>query len=336
LDPDAASVYRVILANPHFGVQQLTESLGWPPERVHTALDELARLSLIRSSWEKPESLRAVSPEVGLTSLLAQQEQELLLRQQEIAASKLAVTQLIDEYTQHYRPRRRVDMEHLRGIDEIRSRIEELATACRSELMAFAPHGTQSVEAMEASKPLDQAVLDRHVLMRTVYVHSIYNSQVSLDYAQWLVASGAQVRTTAALSLRLIVYDREIALVPVDPDVEAEGAVLMHGTGVVRALCEQFEQVWQAAEPLSTKAPRRSGDEPTPQELAVLRLMADGHTDEVIARRLGVSIRTSRRFTAELMTKLGARSRFQAGARAMELGWLGSRPDLGAGDGSGH
>jgi len=42
----------------------------------------------------------------------------------------------------------------------------------------------------------------------------------------------------------------------------------------------------------------------------------------VIARKLGVSVRTSRRITAELTQRLGARSRFQAGARAVERGWI--------------
>jgi DNA-binding NarL/FixJ family response regulator len=46
-----------------------------------------------------------------------------------------------------------------------------------------------------------------------------------------------------------------------------------------------------------------------------------------VARKLGISVRTSRRITAELMTQLGARSRFQAGVIAGEQGWLqGSRP----------
>ncbi|MET8630960.1 LuxR C-terminal-related transcriptional regulator, partial [Kitasatospora sp. NPDC004669] len=49
---------------------------------------------------------------------------------------------------------------------------------------------------------------------------------------------------------------------------------------------------------------------------------ADGHTDDAIAKRLGVSPRTARRIATDLMERLNARSRFQAGVRATQAGWL--------------
>lgn len=52
------------------------------------------------------------------------------------------------------------------------------------------------------------------------------------------------------------------------------------------------------------------------REWQVLQLLAQGCTDEAAARSLGVSLRTVRRVTAELMEKLGAKSRFQAGLKA--------------------
>jgi DNA-binding CsgD family transcriptional regulator len=56
------------------------------------------------------------------------------------------------------------------------------------------------------------------------------------------------------------------------------------------------------------------------------RLRAEGHTDEAIAKRLGVSHRTARRIASELMERLDARSRFEAGVRALQQGWLPPRP----------
>ncbi|MDQ3981860.1 MAG: hypothetical protein M3271_04170 [Actinomycetota bacterium] len=44
-------------------------------------------------------------------------------------------------------------------------------------------------------------------------------------------------------------------------------------------------------------------------------------TDEMAARRLGLSRRTFRRRLKALMDKLGARSRFQAGFMLAETGW---------------
>lgn len=57
----------------------------------------------------------------------------------------------------------------------------------------------------------------------------------------------------------------------------------------------------------------------------ILECLRTGHTDEVAAREMQVSLRTYRRYVAELMRELGANSRFQAGVRAVELGLLPGR-----------
>jgi DNA-binding CsgD family transcriptional regulator len=322
----AAEVYNTILQNQQFGVADIIRCTGMPDEQVRNALDELARLSLVRQSWEDPQRLLVVSPIVGFASLLAEQERELAHRQEELSTTRSKVVELINNYAFHYRSPG-LNVEHLIGIDEIRSRIEELASACQHEVMAFAPRGVQSPEALDASRPLDEGVLARGVLMRTLYVQGIYNNPISLGYAQWLVEQGGHVRTAPSLSLRLIIYDRQLVLAPVNPEDEKAGAVLMRGTGVVDALCEHFEQVWERAALLNVQRPRGKQDELTDQQRAVLRLLGEGHTDEVIARRLGVSVRTARRITAEIMTLLDARSRFQAGTRAVERGLLRAHLD---------
>ncbi|UED85096.1 LuxR family transcriptional regulator [Streptomyces profundus] len=51
----------------------------------------------------------------------------------------------------------------------------------------------------------------------------------------------------------------------------------------------------------------------------ILGALQAGVTDEVAARELSISVRTYRRQVAEIMSMLGATSRFQAGVRAAEL-----------------
>jgi len=63
-------------------------------------------------------------------------------------------------------------------------------------------------------------------------------------------------------------------------------------------------------------------DPPSPRELEVLALLAEGASNEEIARRLYVSLNTSKKHVANLMSKLGAANRTQAVARARELGLL--------------
>jgi DNA-binding NarL/FixJ family response regulator len=62
--------------------------------------------------------------------------------------------------------------------------------------------------------------------------------------------------------------------------------------------------------------------EPSEQELEVIRLVAQGHKDAVIARRLGVAPVTVHRRVQRFCRRVGARSRPHAIAIAIARGWL--------------
>ncbi|GAA2509262.1 helix-turn-helix transcriptional regulator [Streptomyces longisporus] len=59
-------------------------------------------------------------------------------------------------------------------------------------------------------------------------------------------------------------------------------------------------------------------------EVAILRQLECGRSDEFISRSLGVSTRTLRRYLAGMCGKLGVVTRFQLGAAAARLGLLGA------------
>jgi DNA-binding NarL/FixJ family response regulator len=58
----------------------------------------------------------------------------------------------------------------------------------------------------------------------------------------------------------------------------------------------------------------------TPRELEVLAAMADGASNKVIARRLGISFHTAKFHVAGILAKLDADSRTEAVAKAAQLG----------------
>jgi DNA-binding NarL/FixJ family response regulator len=60
----------------------------------------------------------------------------------------------------------------------------------------------------------------------------------------------------------------------------------------------------------------------TPRELEVLQLMARGLTNRQIAGRLGISEHTVKFHAGAVLGKLNARSRAEAVARAIGLGWI--------------
>ncbi|MGW7330508.1 helix-turn-helix domain-containing protein [Streptomyces sp. NPDC054840] len=324
LDRLTEAVYRAMLSHPRNDAEDLAELLGISEEAVHEAWERLSGLSLVQYPAGTPADApapRAVSPEVGLEYLLARRQAELALENQRIAGARTVAQQLISEYEDLRPVGPAVSVEHLADVDEVRTRLAVLTENVRHEVMVFAPGGAQTEANMAASRPLNERLLGRGVTMRTIYLDSVRNNPASEAHAKWLTELGGQVRTIAVLPLRMTIVDRTTAVLPVNSEDSGEGAVALTGQGTLTALCTLFETVWENARPLG-QAPRRDEAELDHQEAASLRLLAEGHTDEGIAKRLGVSHRTARRIATVLMERLGARSRFEAGVRAVQRGWL--------------
>lgn len=325
IDDKTEQVYRAMLSEPRAGVAGLAERLGLSEEAVRTALDTLSELSLVRPSYDLRGELRAVSPDIGMEILLARQQTELAAQQQRVDASRAAAAQLIAQYADLRPDAPHLEVEQLVGLDRVRDRLATLTAGLRTEVLTLAPDGAQTEDNMRASRPLNRALLERGVRMRTIYLDSARNSSATVRHATWLAEHGGEVRTAPSLPTRMIIMDRTRAVLPVSSDDTSAGAVVLTGNGTLTALCALFESIWQTASPLGETG-RRDNQGLTPQEANVLLLLSNGHTDESIAKRLGVSPRTARRIAGELMERLGARSRFEAGARAVQRGWLPSTP----------
>ncbi|MEV7009223.1 LuxR C-terminal-related transcriptional regulator [Streptosporangium sp. NPDC051022] len=318
----AESVYRAMLVRPNDGVSELAERLCCGIGDVRAALDELSELALIRPSQQQNGHLHAVSPDIGMEILLSRQQAGLIAQQQRLEESRAAAARLIADHASLRPAAETAGVEQLIGIDNIRDRIAVLCRTVQREIMTFAPDGAQTAENLESARPQDAAVLERGVRLRIVYLDSLRNNQPTLDYVDWIVQRGAEVRTVATLPNRMIIMDRSTVVIAVSSDNTAAGAVILTGEGTVTALCALFESVWASARPLSSSTVPLNSHGLSPQEQSVLVLLAQGHTDEAIAKRLGVSPRTSRRLAATLIERLGARSRFEAGVRAVRQGWL--------------
>jgi len=321
LDAFGEAVYRTMLLHPDYDTRAIAGQLASTEAEVRSALDRLADLALTRPTGSA-DRWRAVNPEQGLAALLALQEAEAARRQQEIERSRAAMAGLIAEYASAHAPVNQPGIELLGSLDQVRDRLTELATEATAEVLSFAPGGPQPAQVMEASRALDQETLERGVRMRTVYQDSVRNDPATVQYARWLHGLGGSVRTVPTLPLRMILVDNATAIVPIDPEDPRKGAVLLHSPGVIAALRALFDQVWDQARPLGETV-QRNPHGLTAQERQLLRLLAEGLTDERAGQRLGVSLRTVRRMMADLMVRMDARSRFQAGIQVAALGWLG-------------
>ncbi|WP_034088690.1 LuxR C-terminal-related transcriptional regulator [Streptacidiphilus albus] len=317
LSGTAEAVYRALLQNPDSGLGDLPAELNLSEPEVRAGYQELAELGLLRSSWDDPLTLRPVVPELGLKALLAQREAELLAHRHELEQCQAAYAVVLAEAAC---ARQYLQTEDLVGVDAIRDRLAELSARTRFQVLTFVPGGGQSEAARESSRPLDEELLGRGVELRTTFLDSVRNHQPTTDYARWLAERGGQVRTAPSLPLRMVVVDREAAVVPLDPE-RSDTATVLYGKGAVAAMCALFDLVWSGAAPLGDSKSRDSHGMSS-QHYALLRILQQGETDLVAARKLGISERTVRRLISEVMDLLGARSRFQAGALATERAWL--------------
>jgi DNA-binding CsgD family transcriptional regulator len=115
------------------------------------------------------------------------------------------------------------------------------------------------------------------------------------------------------IRLAIDVGDPEIA----DRIAAALGAV--EGIELVSDPSEAADAVVIAGAP----SPRPAVDSDialTPRELEVLALLAEGSSNKMIARRLGISAHTAKFHVGSLMAKLGAISRTDAVTHAARLG----------------
>ncbi|MGV9316264.1 helix-turn-helix transcriptional regulator [Streptomyces sp. NPDC003691] len=323
LDPRTETVYRLFLEEPELRLDQIVTRVGWSEEEVRAALDRLADLCLLDQAGihaAGEQLFRATDPDVGLSYLLSRREAELAKQQRGLEEARAAVTTLTARRTARL-PRGYDVVKRLEGRHEMRVRLSELAELVRFEYLSLLPGGAQSPDTIADSRPLDQQALARGVRIRSIYQDSFRNAPETVRYVNWLGGLGGEARTLPSLAIPMVVFDREVALVPLDPRDGRAGALELRSTGAVTVARLLFEEYWARANPVGPTPPHDHHGL-SPQEKELLRLLAKGHTDDTISRRLGVSLRTVRRMNADLTGRLEARSRFQAGAEAVRRGWI--------------
>ncbi|MEU2801163.1 LuxR family transcriptional regulator [Streptomyces sp. NPDC006863] len=132
------------------------------------------------------------------------------------------------------------------------------------------------------------------------------------------------IRVAKVPPLQALIVDGATGLVVTESAV-GRRASLIRAPDVLHTLRTLFESVWSNAVPAGERIVF-GGRDRAMLARQILGSLRAGVTDEVAARELAVSVRTYRRYVAEIMTLLGASSRFQAGVRAAELGLLPTTP----------
>ncbi|MEN8655610.1 helix-turn-helix transcriptional regulator [Streptomyces sp. 21So2-11] len=315
-------IYRHFLRNPDTPADDIHLRLHTDPDAVLSCLGRLRDLSLLHPTG--PDGLISpANPEVALARLVDVRLHELHQELQLVTRSRHVVDGLRAEQEARLPPPQGV--EQLEGLSAVRNRIDDLAFFARDEILNVEPYTKLSPENIARSRPLDMRCLQRGVRIRNVVVRAALQDPATADYLRELVSCGAGIRVAEDTSERLLVYDRRIALVPLDPEDTSRGALLAHEGGLVTNIIALFEKIWEGAEDLEQAVGRDTATSATRLstiEQRVLRSMCSVGKDEAGARDLGVSVRTYRRHVADLMQALGAASRAHAALLARERGWV--------------
>jgi DNA-binding CsgD family transcriptional regulator len=203
----------------------------------------------------------------------------------------------------------------LSGLDRIGSAITQAMAASSGEVLAIQPHITHTAytapEFHAEALARDQALLDRGGRIRTLYQHTLRQAPSILARYERLRGDVA-VRTLDQIPDRLIVVDRAVAFLPANEDRTL--ALEVRHPSLVAFCVTVFDRLWHLATPLYPEAGRQpSLNGVTPRQRAIASLLVEGHTDAVIADRLGMNIRTARVHIAKLAATLGSESRAQLG-----------------------
>ncbi|WP_018351780.1 helix-turn-helix domain-containing protein [Longispora albida] len=310
LDGPAEDAYRCLVAQPSATAAQLAADLGCGTAEIRHALELLAARGLAARSGADLDRYVAAPPAVALGAVLSQRHDD--LRRAEVAIAALA-----EEHRRAVAGRPFGDLiEVINGAEGIRQRVDQIQRAARTEVRAFVTARATVVRTEENT--VEQALVQRGIRYRVIVERAALESPVEAQAAVEATAAGEEVRVTETLPVKLIVADRDLALVSLPPDPHGEpAAVLLHSSGLLEALAALFEAYWEHARPLQPAADSSLD----PDDARILALMLAGLTDRSIAGHLGMSMRTVQRRVHCLMELAGVQTRIQLGWHAARAGW---------------
>ena len=199
----------------------------------------------------------------------------------------------------------------IRGFENINSFIATSVSDCKTEILTAQPYGRRRATTLAVAEERDLKALERGIKMRTLYQHTARHSPATRDYVTEVIARGGEVRTLDEFFKRLIVVDREVAIIPASEEHDA--AVAIHDKSLIAYLVDMFDRSWERArlfEPPGSEVERNIASD---VRAMTIRLLVEGHSDPASAKRLGVSTRTYAGYIAGLKSEYGMQTRFQLG-----------------------
>jgi Sugar-specific transcriptional regulator TrmB len=312
----AARVYEELVETDQLSAEQVAERCAISARQAAAELRSIASLGLAFRVSGRPVRYRAIAPDVAISTLIAQREEEL----RQARATMHQLTAVFQEASRVRHPDTHVEVVHgTQNIARLSVRVHEQT---QHQLRGFDrppySHEPGTNYRLEGSR------LAVGVAYRVIYDNAALAIPGRMtDDILPSSAAGEQARTRPELPIKMLISDDQFALVPATVTARSiETTFLIHRSPVLDALIALFEAEWARATPVPGSPSGPATSAPDPETAGLLAMLAAGMTDAAIARSLSWSMRTTQRRMRQLMTDLGVTSRFQAGVAAREKGWL--------------
>lgn len=284
---------------------------GHVPTSVGAEASRLLHLGLLHPALDDPDRLEPVAPQIALHRLLRasadrvaeqrRREEQLVEALEPLLRASGPEVPLTPLITLHH------------GKERIGRVIDETMNDA-TELLAVQPYSSYINPDPALHEPAlrrDQALLDRGGRIRALYQHTLRHAPpLAARYER--LTGDVEARTLDEITERLVVVDREVAFLPANAD--RSSALEVRQPALVEYLGTVFDRLWRLATPMYPRAVRQPTlNGITPRQRAIAALLVEGHTDAVIADRLGMNVRTAREHIAKLAATLGSNSRAQLG-----------------------
>jgi DNA-binding CsgD family transcriptional regulator len=325
LAQDAERVYVELVRQPRRSSSELAAACDMPPTTVGRLLSKLVEDGLAARVAVRPPRFAATPPDVAVTALIDQRE--LQLKEARAMVQRLAETHREAARISH----QDMAVELLTTRESISAAVRRLIADARHEVRAFdcPPYIDRPGSNLEHQLQQQR----RGVIHRVIYAREAVAWPGRLRHdIEASIQAGEQARVCPELPLKLVISDDRVAVIPFSLAPGGQSvAYLIRRSPMLVGLESLFEAQWERALPLpdprrplgDTTTPAASKDaEPDEDTRSLLALLASGLTDASIARAQGWSERTTQRRIHQLMHRLGASTRFQAGLIAVRRGWI--------------
>ncbi|WDF33171.1 helix-turn-helix transcriptional regulator [Arthrobacter agilis] len=321
LDATSLEVYRYAVGHPGWTRSEVSEALGLTLRRIDDAVGELRARRLLSPQAGSEDGLVAVSPDVALADLVDADEREMQDLKARISSQRRELSSLLPTFLD---ARKHVlastSVETLEDPHLIHRVLIDYGRDVAEKVYIAQPGQGSTADVHEESVRKDLELLEKGVRRRTLYDTSTRDHVPTRKAVEAIAQGGGEFGVLPFIPLRMLIFDEKLALVGRQLSREDKAALVIRDHSLINIFTQLFEIAWEISEsflaPVQVESPLSS------LQRSILQGLASGLSDESIARRLDINVRTCRRHIAWMLETLRADSRFQAALKARDAGWV--------------